>query len=70
MTAQNHTSTQRQRLLDAQMTLAALVVEDSAFAPFFLRIERELALLNHNHEALERARALVRGTGSPQRATR
>ena len=70
MTARNHTSTQRQRLLDAQMTLAALVVEDSAFAPFFLRIERELALLNHTREALERARSLVGRTSSPQRATR
>ena len=70
MPGRNHITALHQRLLDAQMKLAALVAEDSAFVPFFLRIERELANLNLHQDALERALVLVARAGADQRATR
>jgi hypothetical protein len=58
----------RQRLVDARMKLATLVVEDEALLPFFKRIEDEIAQLDKDHGVLERARALA-ATANRQKAT-
>lgn len=50
----------RRRLEDALMTLATLVAEDSVYLPLFQRVEAELAALDKQESALDRAIALAR----------
>lgn len=60
----------RRRLIDAQLKLAALVVEDSAFLQFFVRIEEELAKLTDTDDARARARGLAARTVANHKAMR
>ena len=39
--------------------LAALVVQDPAYVPLFVRIEKEIEALTATQDAVERARAIV-----------
>ncbi|MBB3984378.1 hypothetical protein GGQ68_000694 [Sagittula marina] len=55
------TETLLQRLAHAQVVLAGLVVEDTAFLPFFERVEQEIEMLRSKSQALERARKLAAG---------
>ena len=48
------------RLLSAIGKVAQLVVDDPAFIPVFERLERELANIRSQNDAIERARALLR----------
>lgn len=57
---------ERDRLENALGFFAALVAEDTAFLPFFLRFEEELARLSASTSAIERAFAI----SSNQRAMR
>lgn len=57
---------ERDRLENALGLLAALVAEDTAFLPFFIRIEADLDRLTASTSAVERAKALA----GRQRATR
>ena len=57
---------ERDRLENALGLLAALVAEDTAFLPFFIRIEAELDRLTVSTSAVDRAKALA----GRQRATR
>lgn len=49
----------RRRLEGALAILATLVVEDTAYLPLFQRLEDELARLDRDQTAVERARALA-----------
>lgn len=63
MRPQKDISAFRRRLVDAQMKLAAMVVEDEAFLPIYRKIEDELALLDKDQDALSRARTLAAHAG-------
>jgi len=55
---------ERERLEKALGLLAALVARDTAFLPFFQKIEVELNLSNANAAALDRARLMARSLAS------
>ena len=44
------------RIVDALGTVAQLVIEDPKFVPVFERLERELANIHTQNDAIERAR--------------
>lgn len=48
------------RIVTALDTVAQLVVDDPTFIPVFERLERELADIRSQNDAVERARALLR----------
>ena len=48
------------RLKVALGTMAQLVIEDPTFIPVFERLERELAEIQSQNDAIERARSLLR----------
>ncbi len=48
-----------ERLRRALATVAALLIEDAAYAPIFERMEREVALAEANVDAITRARTIV-----------
>ena len=46
-------------LKQVELKLAALVVQDQAYLPLFLRIEREIETLKENEQAIGRAKGLL-----------
>jgi hypothetical protein len=47
----------RRRLEAALLTLAGLVLDNSAFLPAFQRVEREIEALKTSEDAIQRAKA-------------